>query len=249
MYYFFQIMTIAFFALFQILVESRMPEDFVNVKDEIPSIYVDARYYTSYNFIGYPIYGYLAPNCYLTREATEALKKVQDDLRPFGLSLKILDAYRPQLAVDHFVEWAKDSSDYRMQAVFYPDMQKEKLLSDGYIAEYSSHSRGSTVDVTIVPLKYEQPPMPQGTDSLNECDQSAAKRFMDGSLDMGTGFDCFHKNSTTANRNINAQQHANRLLLKTLMEKHGFKNYEKEWWHYTLQNEPFPETYFNFLIK
>lgn len=226
-----------------------VPDEFVDVQTIIPSIVLDIRYFTAHNFIGQPIDGYAAPKCYLTKPAAAALKKVQETLLEMGLSLKIYDGYRPQRAVDHFVRWAKDGSDTTMKREFYPKVAKAHLFRDGYIASRSGHSRGSTVDLTIVPL----PLPPQATyipgDTLCECYLPAGRRFRDNSLDMGTGYDCFDERSHTAHPDIAAQQRANRLLLKTVMEQHGFRNYPKEWWHFTLLNEPFPDTYFDFIIE
>lgn len=228
---------------------SHIPEGFVNVKEVIPSILSDIRYFTSHNFVGRRIHGYSAAKCYLTKEAADSLKRVQEELSRFSFSLKIYDGYRPQRAVDHFVQWAEDVSDTVTKKEFYPTVEKRNLFKDGYIASKSSHSRGSAVDLTIVPLPLpQQEPYVDGQ-NLCECYLPAEKRFKDNSIDMGTGFDCFHELSWTANEQIGIQQRANRLLLKTLMEKHGFRNYEKEWWHFTLVNEPYPDTYFDFIIE
>jgi len=199
-------------------------KDFLELKKEIPSIELDIRYYGSNNFIGKPIDGYLAPKAILTKEATLALKKVQKELKTFSLGLKIFDAYRPQKAVDHFVRWGKDLADIKMKEVFYPNVEKKNLFKEGYIAKHSGHSRGSTVDLTIIDLN-----------SKTE-------------LDMGSSFDLFGKLSWVAYKNITAQQRANRMLLHIIMLKHGFKSYAQEWWHFTLKNEPYKE-YFNFNIE
>lgn len=228
---------------------SKVPEEFVDIKDVIPSIVLDLRYYTAHNFVGRKVDGYEAPRCYLTKAAAESLKKVQEELSQFSLSLKIYDGYRPQRAVDHFVRWAEDISDTVTKKEFYPTVDKRNLFKDGYIARKSSHSRGSAVDLTIVPLPVpEQERYVEGQDLCN-CFLSAEKRFKDNSINMGTGFDCFHSHSWTASDHIGAQQRANRFLLKTVMEKYGFKNYEKEWWHFSLENEPFPDIYFDFVIE
>ncbi|MFH1242378.1 MAG: M15 family metallopeptidase [Pseudomonadota bacterium] len=228
---------------------SHVPDGFVDIEEVIPSIVLDIRYYTPHNFVGRPIKGYLASKCYLTKEAASALKKVQEELRKFSLSLKVYDCYRPQRAVDHFVEWAKEISDNKMKKEFYPTVNKENLFRDGFIASRSGHSRGSTVDLTIVPI-----PLPgQGAyvdgQQLCECYLPEGKRFKDNSIDLGTGYDCFSEVSWTDTNKIGPQQRANRLLLKTLMEKYGFRNYDKEWWHFTLRGEPFPDSYFDFVIK
>ena len=222
---------------------------FVDVQKHIPSIKMDVRYYTAHNFVGERIDGYNTPKCLLTIEAASALKKVQSELQSFSLSLKIYDCYRPQRAVEHFVRWAKDVNDVRTKKEFYPTVDKSRLFTDGYIAQRSGHSRGSTVDLTIVELPAPAGETYRSGQELFPCFLPAAKRFGDNSLDMGTGFDCFHDRAHTANKDVGAQQRVNRLLLKSLMEKHGFLNYELEWWHFTLKKEPFPDTYFDFPIE
>jgi len=199
-------------------------KDFLELKKEIPSIELDIRYYGSNNFIGKPIDGYLAPKAILSKEATLALKKVQKELKTFSLGLKIFDAYRPQKAVDHFVRWGKDLTDIKMKEVFYPNVEKKNLFKEGYIAKHSGHSRGSTVDLTIIDLN-----------SKTE-------------LDMGSSFDLFGKLSWVSYKNITSQQRANRMLLHTIMLKHGFKSYAQEWWHFSLKNEPYKE-YFDFNVE
>jgi len=206
----------------------QLPEGFVYVNEVVPDVKVELRYYTTDNFIGERIDGYFEPRCILTKSAAEALKKVQEDLKPFGLGLKIYDAYRPQRAVNHFVRWAKDLQDTKMKSIYYSDVEKKDLFSHGYIAEKSSHSRGSTVDLTIV-----------SRDSKREVEE----------LDMGTGFDLFSPKSWPDNLSMSAPQRAHRLVLQTLMKIRGFNPYPQEWWHFTLKNEPFPDTYFDFLVK
>ena len=198
--------------------------NFLELKKEIPSIELDIKYYGSDNFIGKPITGYLAPKAILTKQATLALKKVQTELKTFSLGLKIFDAYRPQKAVDHFVRWGKDLTDIKMKDSFYPNVEKKNLFKEGYIAEHSGHSRGSTVDLTIIDLE-----------SKTE-------------LDMGSSFDFFGTASWVYYKHITPQQRANRMLLHTIMLKHGFKSYAQEWWHFTLKNEPYKE-YFDFNVE
>ncbi len=205
-----------------------LPTGFVYVEDVVPGIQVEMRYFSNHNFVGERIDGYTAPRCILTKGTAVALKGVQEDLNQFGLGLKIYDAYRPQRAVDFFVRWAKDLGDVRMKGEFYPEVPKEKLFTDGYIAEKSGHSRGSTVDLTIVSLD----PKTQGVE-----------------LDMGSCFDYFGPKSWPDNPEIEAGRRANRMLLRQVMEKHGFTPYPKEWWHFTLKAEPYPETYFDFPIR
>ncbi|OPY00570.1 MAG: D-alanyl-D-alanine dipeptidase [Syntrophorhabdus sp. PtaB.Bin184] len=221
---------------------------FVDVREHIPSVIMDIRYFSPHNFVGERIDGYNAPKCLLTREAADALKRVQEDLREFSLTLKIYDCYRPQRAVSHFVRWAKDIGDTRTKKEFYPTVDKNRLFEDGYIAERSGHSRGSTLDLTIVPVPVPEQEAYSPGQALFACYLPASQRFRDNSIDMGTGFDCFHTLANTANGSVGPVQRANRLLLKTLMEKQGFVNYDKEWWHFTLKNEPFPDTYFDFPI-
>ncbi len=229
--------------------ETQIPSGFVDVKTVVPSIILDLRYFTSHNFVGTAIDGYVTPKCIISKPAAEALAKVQEELLAFSLSLKIYDAYRPQTAVDHFVRWAKVHSDTLTKREFYPTLNKKYLFRDGYVAKKSSHTRGSTLDCTIVPLPLQDQPDYQPGDSLCECFSPLAERYKDNSLDMGTGYDCFHHLSHTENPEIGQTQRIHRLLLRLIMEKYGFRNYSKEWWHFTLKNEPFPETYFNFPIE
>ena len=227
----------------------KMPDNFVDIEKIIPGVIMDIRYYGPHNFLGEKVDGYLAPKCYLTMEAAEALTGVQKDLEPYSLTLKIYDCYRPQRAVNHFVRWAKEIENTKTMKEFYPTIDKRNLFKDGYIDSKSGHSRGSTVDLTIVPLPAPGQAEYVPGQQLSECYLPVEKRFGDNSIDMATGFDCFHELSNTENKNIGRQQKINRLLLKSLMEKHGFRNYDKEWWHYTLKNEPYPNTYFDFPIE
>ncbi len=229
--------------------ESKRPDAIVDLKEVLPSVLLDIRYHGPHNFVGTPVEGYRAPKCLITREATEALGKVQAELTAFSLSLKVYDCYRPQRAVDHFVRWAEDIGDRKTRKEFYPTVDKRHLFRDGYIAKKSGHSRASTIDLTIVPVPVPAQERYTPGQPLKACFLPAAKRFRDNSLDMGTGFDCFHELSHTGNGNVGLMQRKNRLLLKTLMDKHGFANYDKEWWHFTLRNEPYPDTYFDFPVE
>ena len=204
---------------------SQLAEGFVYVQDDIPDLDVELRYFTDHNFVGMPIEGYKSNRLILTKEAADALKKVQEDLRYQNLCLKVYDGYRPQIGVDHFVRWAKDLGDTINKREFYPEVEKQFLFSEGYIASKSGHSRGSTLDLTIVDAD---------TGEL---------------LDMGGFFDYFGEKSWTDNPDITDDQKQNRSILQAAMEKHNFRNYPKEWWHYTLRWEPFPETYFEFLVE
>ena len=202
-----------------------LPDGFIYVDQEIPGIRVELLYASGNNFVGRPINGYVSKRAVLTKPAARALADVQADLKSFGLELFIFDTYRPQRAVDEFIAWAKDLKDIRTKAKYYPRVAKENLFSDGYIADRSGHSRGSTIDLTIV---------------------SSSSPFKP--LNMGTNFDFFGPESWPKFAGATPEQRANRLLLRTLMLKHGFKPYEMEWWHFTYEKEPFPETYFDFVV-
>lgn len=242
-------LTLSFFLLFSVsFFCQEIPDGFVEIRQVIPDIILDLRYLTNHNFLGVSVDGYENEKCYITKSAADSLAKVQAELRKFNLSLKIYDAYRPQRAVDHFVRWAKELSDTITKKEFYPTIDKSRLFVDGYIAEKSGHSRGSTIDLTIVPIPLPFQPKFE-VENQCECFESTEKRFKDNSIDMGTGFDCFHSLSHTENIKLTFQQRANRLLLKSLMDKYGFKNLAEEWWHFTLRNELFPKTYFDFEIK
>lgn len=225
------------------------PPDFVDISQVIPGIALDIRYHGPHNFVGAPIRGYQAPKCLLTQTAAQALSGVQADLKPFGLGLKIYDCYRPQRAVDHFIDWSNDHKDIKTKAEFYPDLDKKDLFDRGFVAYKSSHTRGSTVDLTIVPLPTPDQSQWRPGDALEACHEPAGRRFNDNSIDMGTGFDCFSELSHTASPAVAPKARTNRLLLKALMEKHGFENFHKEWWHFTLKNEPYEDTYFDFEVK
>jgi D-alanyl-D-alanine dipeptidase len=206
-----------------------LPAGFVYVEDK--RIIKSMDYFTSHNFLARPVAGYHAPVCILTKEAAQALIAVQDelDLLNKGYHLKIFDTYRPTQAVEDFIAWSKDFSDIKAKAAFYPDISKPELFEQGYISDRSTHSRGSTVDLTITQIDSKNP---QGQD-----------------LEMGTNFDFFGELSHTHNPNISELAKENRHFFVTIMEKHGFENFPLEWWHFTLRNEPFPDTYFNFPVE
>lgn len=197
---------------------------FVEISEAVPDAILEIRYYSTYNFVGARIDGYEEPVALLTREAADALKEVSDDLAEQGCRLKIYDAYRPQSAVDHFQRWAADLEDVSMKAYFYPDLDKSVLFSQGYIASKSGHSRGSTVDLTLF-------------------DMNTGKE-----LDMGGTFDWFGNRSHPNYTGLTEEQAANRALLRDTMTAHGFKGINTEWWHFTLKDEPYPDTYFDFPV-
>ena len=198
---------------------------FVVVTDVAPDVLQEIRYFSTYNFVGARIDGYLEPVALLTREAAEALKKASDILSAQGYRLKIFDAYRPQSGVDHFKRWARDPSDTRMKPYFYPDVDKSQLFVRGYVASHSGHSRGSTVDLTILEM-------------------ATGKE-----VDMGGPFDFLGPRSHVDSPDITAQQRENRMILRRAMMQAGFRPYEKEWWHFTLRGEPYPDTYFTFPVR
>ena len=199
--------------------------DFVLLSEAVPDAILEIRYYSTYNFVGERIDGYEEPLALLTREAAAALKAVSDELIGMGYRLKIYDAYRPQAAVDHFARWALNPNDTRMKAYFYPDLDKGVLFRQGYIAKRSGHSRGSTVDLTLF-------------------DMAAGKE-----VDMGGTFDYFGRLSHPDFGGVTEAQHANRMLLRDVMLRHDFKPLSTEWWHFTLKDEPFPNTYFTFPVS
>ena len=199
--------------------------DFVLVTDVVPDAILEIRYYSTYNFVGDRINGYEEPLAFLTKEAAQALKEVSDDVKAKGYRLKIYDAYRPQMAVSHFVEWAKDADDIRMKPYFYPELEKDVLFPQGYIMEHSGHSRGSTIDLTLFDMNTEK------------------------ELDMGGTFDYFGELSHPDYTDITEKQYANRMILRDAMMAHGFNPLAEEWWHFTLKDEPYPDTYFTFPIN
>jgi len=209
---------------------------FVNITDVIPDVILEIRYFGTYNFVGTRIDGYEAPTALLTRQAADSLKAVSDDVKRMGFRLKIYDAYRPQKAVDHFVRWAKDVNDTVMKRYFYPDLTKDVLFPQEYIIERSGHTRGSTLDLTLFDMDKEK------------------------EADMGGTFDWFGKESHPdfcgnpdtfeyhPSDSLTAEQFNNRMILRRAMMRHGFKPLHTEWWHFTLENEPFPDTYFTFPV-
>ncbi len=225
------------------------PKGFVELDKVDPTILHDMRYATRYNFVGRRIDGYRDPVCILHRRAARALERAQSELRPLGYSLKVYDCYRPQRAVDQFARWASNPADDKMKREFYPHVPKSQLFDRGYIARRSGHSRGSTVDLTLVRL----PPKPQPRWTrkkygLVRCYAPRARRYPDNSLNMGTAYDCFDPRANTLDPRITGRPRRNRLLLKRTLERAGFEDYANEWWHFTLANERYPGTYFDFPV-
>lgn len=200
------------------------PSGFVLLADYIPQIVQEIRYYSTYNFIGDRIDGYEEPCALLTKEAARALKAVSNEMMVQGYRLKVFDAYRPACAVKHFVLWGIEDQDIRMKPYFYPDLEKQEVFAKGYIAKQSSHSRGSTVDLTLLEMRTGR------------------------EVDMGSPFDFFGEISHPDFRGITEEQYANRMLLRSVMMRNGFLPFSCEWWHFTLEDEPFTETYFDFPV-
>ncbi len=202
-----------------------IPSDFVVLSDVVPGIIQEIRYYSTYNFIGERIDGYEEPYALLTKEAARALKSAANELNVMGYRLKVFDAYRPVSAVKQFILWGIEDQDIRMKPYFYPDLEKQELFSRGYIARQSSHSRGSTVDLTLL-------------------DMATGKE-----LDMGGPFDFFGELSHPDYRGITEEQYDNRMTLRRVMLRNGFEPLDCEWWHFTLKDEPYPDTYFTFPVS
>lgn len=223
------------------------PDEFVALRDIDPTIVEEIRYAGLHNFVGARVHGYREPLCVLTRPAADALHAAQQKLLRRGYALKVYDCFRPQRAVDQFVNWAGRLNDQRMKAEFYPRVDKSTLFEDGYIAEQSGHSRGSTVDLTLVrlPAPPQRPYVPG--EPLKPC--YAEDRFPDNGVDMGTGYDCFDTLAHTDDPRVTGEARQNRQLLKGTLESVGWENYPNEWWHFTLADEPFPDTYFDFPVS
>ncbi len=201
------------------------PSGFVLLSNVIPSIVQEIRYFSTYNFVGDRIDGYEEPCAILTKEAARALKTVSNEMMVQGYRLKIFDTYRPACAVKHFVLWGIEDQDIRMKPYFYPELEKQELFLKGYVAKKSSHSRGSTVDLTLL-------------------DMATGKE-----LDMGSPFDLFSEKSHPDFRGISDEQYENRMILRNVMLRNGFAPIDCEWWHFTLKDEPYPDTYFDFPLS
>ena len=199
--------------------------DFVLLSDYVPGIVQEIRYFSTYNFVGDRIDGYEEPCAIITKEAARALKTVSNQMNVAGYRLKVFDAYRPASAVKHFVMWGVEDLDLRMKPFFYPELEKQELFIKGYIASRSSHSRGSTIDLTLL-------------------DMTTGKE-----VDMGSPFDLFSEISHPDYRGITEEQYENRMILQNVMIENGFEPLDCEWWHFTLKNEPFPDTYFEFPVS
>lgn len=219
---------LACFSAIPFLSAQNLPIGFVYADQIIPNLVFEPRYYSDNNFTGRRVDGYLSPKCIMTVKCAIALKGVQDELKIQGMELKVFDAYRPQMAVDCFIRWTYNINKQKNKSIYYSNVDKRNLFRDGYIASPSAHSRGSTVDLTILKLDKDG-------------------KYVE--IDMGTCFDFFGTKAWPLSKEVTEEQYNNRMLFKNIMEKHGFVPYDKEWWHFTLKEEPFPDTYFNFSIR
>ena len=219
----FSILTLFVMAIF--FAQAPLPQGFSYAKDKIPDLEIDLRYAKKINFVGQKIDGYNTEKAILSTKTANALLAAQQELGRMGFGLKLFDGYRPQRAVDHFVRWVKIPDDTLMKAQFYPNIPKYELFKKQYISTHSGHSRGSSIDVTLI--------------DFSTCME----------LDMGSPYDFFGRISNLDYQDLNAKQRSNRILLQRVMIKHGFRPYEQEWWHFTLNNEPFPNSYFDFVVE
>lgn len=224
---------------------------FVYLHEVDPTIIESPRYATAENFVGKPLPGYTCSRIVMTLQAAQALKKVQAAVRQAGYSLVVWDAYRPQKAVDCFMQWSKDINDQTKKNSYYPQINKADVFKLGYVGRRSGHSRGSTVDLTLIKMSKQLHAVKHKQCTLTNGQQMA---FLDdGTLNMGSSFDMFDTVSHTYTDLIAATYTRRRLYLRSVMQQHGFRPYDKEWWHFTLINEPYPAdqdaSYFNFAIE
>ena len=217
---------------------------FVTLTDAVPDAILEIRYFGTYNFVGARIDGYEEPTALLTKQAAEALRQVSDDVMAQGYRLKIYDAYRPQQGVDHFVRWAADLKDTKMKSYFYPDLDKSVLFDQEYIMAKSGHTRGSTIDLTLFDMTTEKELDMGGT-----FDWFGPESHPDFCGNPETGEYTGDNSKSPAGRSITPEQFAHRMILRKAMLAHGFKPLDTEWWHFTLKDEPFPDTYFTFPVK
>lgn len=224
---------------------SEKPADFIYLSEVDPTIIESVRYATSENFLGRPIPGYTEPKIRCTRKAAEQLKQAHDQAKAFGYRFVVYDGFRPQRAVNAFAAWGRDLDDLSAKAEYYPGVDKKDLFEIGYVApERSTHTRGSTFDLTLIKADMAMAPLTKGTRTLENGE--VIPFIDDNTVDMGSSFDLFHEVSHHDSPMVTAQQTQNRELLRTIMKANGFTDFDKEWWHYTLADEPYPDTYFDF---
>jgi len=222
--------------------QTALQDGFVHLADVAPTVRQDIRYAGSRNFLGRPVAGYLAAECILTRLAAEALARVQAEMARRGLTLLVWDCYRPARAVADFMDWTRDAADQRMRAIYYPSLDKRELPALGYLSSRSTHSRGSTVDLGIARLSGS------ATGGQGACTAPHGTRIDDGAVDLGTAYDCFDTLSHTRDPRVGREASANRALLAQAMQRHGFRGYAREWWHFQLIREPYPVRVFDFPV-
>lgn len=221
-----------------------LPSGFVYLDSIAPDIEQEMKYAGSNNFTGHQVTGYHRGRCILSYKAAQQLKKAQAEARKRGYGLKVYDCYRPVRAVDYFYRWSQNRYDRARKAWFYPRVEKEELFAKGYIARYSSHSRGSTVDLTLT-----QPAKAAPHQAIRQCYSRSPDYLDDNSINMGTRHDCLDPSAHYNYRNLSATQQKNRRLLREIMNRAGFRPYAKEWWHFTLRNEPWRKKYFDFPVQ
>lgn len=225
-----------------------LPDGFVYLSGVDPTIQVELRYASENNFLGRKVEGYNSKDAViLTYEAALALQKAQEKFKKDGYSIVVYDAYRPQRAVNDFILWAKDQNDQKNKSLFYPRVDKAKVFELGYIVEKSGHSRGSTVDISIIKINHNLHKIKPKKRRL--ADGFEVMYLDDGTVDMGTSFDLFDKASHFVNSIVTEKYKKNREYLRHVMESCGFKGYSEEWWHFTLEDEPFKDTYWDFVIQ
>ena len=234
-------------SLLIVRVSFSLPNGFAYLSDIAPDVEQDMRYATYNNFVGRPINGYIAGKCILTKQAALALKRAQKIARKQGYRLKVYDCYRPQRAVNDFYQWSNQKQTVSIDPHYYPRVNKSSLFKKGYIARYSGHTRGSAVDLTLTPIKSDQSTRQHKT--TERCYASTVDYLNDNSINMGTRYDCLDPSAHFRYQKQSKEQFSNRKKLRKIMSQVGFKPYYKEWWHFSLREEPFPRRYFNFLVK
>ncbi len=238
-------------SLLKALTDEARSKGFVYLHEIDPTIQQSVRYYSTENFVGTRVEGYEKPVIILTKQAAQALKKVQEEVARNGYELVVYDAYRPQRAVNHFMRWSEDIKDQAKKAQYYPRVNKADVFELGYVARRSGHSRGSTIDLTLIKRGQKVKEVVEKKRNLR--DGYTFTFLDDGTLNMGSSFDLFDVASHFENDLIAQEYKELRTYLKTIMEKHGFKNYAEEWWHFTLRDEPYradlDSSYFDFAVE
>jgi zinc D-Ala-D-Ala dipeptidase len=227
---------------------AQVPGGFVYLSDVAPTVRQDIRYAGAHNFVGRRIDGYAANECILSERAARALARVQGELAARVMSLIVWDCYRPKRAVADFLRWSRMPGDTAMKPEFYPRTDKAALFALGYLSSRSAHARGSAVDLGIVPASLRSVPTFDPSAGLTPCTAPKGVRFDDGTLDFGTGYDCLDPQSSVGHANVSPGAHANRLLLRRMMQRHGFRPNSREWWHFEYGSETVPWQSFDFPV-